>query len=531
MTSQTQRRKRVVSGMRSTGKLHLGNYVGALQNWVHMQDEYECFFFVADWHALTTDYADTSQVKQNSIEVLLDWLAAGLDPERCVMFIQSHVPQHAELHLLLSMITPLGWLERVPTYKEQRENIAEKDLSTYGFLGYPVLQAADILLYKGAHNNELLVPVGEDQVAHVELTREIARRFNLLYHADRPIGYAEAKAKHAQQGISSAATSFGEMRGVFPEPQALKSKAAKLPGTDGRKMSKSYGNTILLTDPEPVVRQKLQGMVNDPARAKRTDRGNPDVCPVGDLHKIFSGTNVIAAVDTGCRSAGISCVECKGWAADSLVQLLRPMQEKRKLYEDDPASAWIILEQGSQKARKVADATMLEVRDAMGLSQDFSAPTRELRTSQENAGKLTFDPGIWTLPRLERGNAIRAKWISSLPSEIILRDIGSRTFLTSKGKRVGLPTSREKHDNEWTFKPRDRHYDVLVLLCLNKCFELFEFVLPQKILQPNWKKFQRNNDGKVILLVKRNGGNFVLGIPDENSLPITEFQFNRKPLY
>ena len=257
MTPTPAHRKRVLSGMRSTGKLHLGNYVGALENWVRMQDEYECFFFVADWHALTTDYADTSRIKENSLEVLLDWLAAGLDPERCTMFIQSHVPQHAELHLLFSMITPLGWLERVPTYKEQRENIAEKDLGTYGFLGYPVLQAADILIYKGD-----FVPVGEDQVAHVELTREIARRFNQFYG--------------------------GKRFPVFPEPQPLLTPSPKLPGTDGRKMSKSYGNTIMLTDPEPVVRQKLKTMVTDPARVRRSDPGNPDVCPVGDLHKIFS---------------------------------------------------------------------------------------------------------------------------------------------------------------------------------------------------------------------------------------------------
>ena len=244
MTSRSSQRKRVLSGMRSTGKLHLGNYVGALDNWVRMQDQYDCFFFVADWHALTTDYADTSKIKENSLQVLLDWLAAGLDPERCTMFIQSHVPQHAELHLLFSMITPLGWLERVPTYKEQRENIAEKDLSTYGFLGYPVLQAADILIYKGD-----FVPVGEDQVPHVELTREIARRFNMFY------------------------TRKGSY--VFPEPQPLLTPAAKLPGTDGRKMSKSYGNTILLTDPEPVVRQKLKTMVTDPARVRRSDPAIP----------------------------------------------------------------------------------------------------------------------------------------------------------------------------------------------------------------------------------------------------------------
>jgi tryptophanyl-tRNA synthetase len=329
--------------MRSTGKLHLGNYVGALQNWVSMQNQYECFFFVADWHALTTDYADTSQVKQNSIEVLLDWLAAGLDPERCIMFIQSHVPQHAELHLLLSMITPLGWLERVPTYKEQRENIAEKDLGTYGFLGYPVLQAADILLYKGD-----FVPVGEDQVAHVELTREIARRFNQFYQLNRS--------------------------SVFPEPQALKTKTPKLPGTDGRKMSKSYGNTILLTDPEAVVRQKLKTMVTDPARVRRTDPGNPDVCPVGDLHKIFSDQETNAKVDVGCRSAGIGCIECKSWAADSLVQILSPMQERRKKYEQNPRLAWDILESGSERARKEASRTMSQIREAMNMSLDYEAP-------------------------------------------------------------------------------------------------------------------------------------------------------------
>src|SRR5579862_7522594 len=331
------RKKRVLSGMRSTGKLHLGNYVGALDNWVRMQDKYDCFFFVADWHALTTDYADTSSIKQNSLEVALDWLAAGLDPGRCTMFVQSHVPQHAELHLLFSMITPLGWLERVPTYKEQRENIQDKDLGTYGFLGYPVLQAADILVYKGD-----VVPVGEDQVAHVELTREIARRFNGFYGT------------------------------VFPEPQSLLTIAPKLPGTDGRKMSKSYGITILLTDSEPVVRQKLKTMVTDPARVRRSDPGNPDVCPVGDLHKIFSSKETMAKVYEGCRSAGIGCIECKSWAADALVKILNPMQERRKKYEDNPRLAWDILDAGSARAREVAGATMDDVRSSMGLNYERS---------------------------------------------------------------------------------------------------------------------------------------------------------------
>jgi tryptophanyl-tRNA synthetase len=349
MPSRPNSRKRVLSGMRSTGKLHLGNYVGALQNWVKMQDQYECFFEVADWHALTTDYADTSRVKANSFDVVLDWLAAGLDPERSTIFIQSHVPQHAELHLLFSMVTPLGWLERVPTYKEQRENIKDKDLGTYGFLGYPVLQAADILIYKGD-----FVPVGEDQVAHVELTREIARRFN---------GFYSLKAAP-----------------VFPEPQPLLTPAAKLPGTDGRKMSKSYGNTILLTDPEPVVRQKLKTMVTDPARVRRSDPGNPDVCPVGDLHKIFSNAATMEKVNVGCRSAGIGCIECKGWVADALVNILNPMQERRKKYEDKPRLAWDILEAGSAHARKVAGETMVEVREAMGMSLEYAAPSREQNT-------------------------------------------------------------------------------------------------------------------------------------------------------
>jgi tryptophanyl-tRNA synthetase len=357
-------KKRVLSGMRSTGKLHLGNYVGALENWVRMQDEYECFFFIADWHALTTDYADTSRLKENSVDVLLDWLAAGLDPAKCVMFIQSHIPAHAELHLLLSMITPLGWLERVPTYKEQKENIKEKDLGTYGFLGYPVLQSADILIYKAD-----VVPVGEDQVAHVELTREIARRFNSLYVPNR------------ETFVTAVKIAIGQPPAVFPEPVALLTPAPRLPGTDGRKMSKSYGNAVMLTDPETVVRQKLKTMVTDPARVRRTDRGDPDVCPVGDLHKIFSTKETMAKVYEGCRSAGIGCIECKGWVADTVVKILNPMQERRKKYEDNPGLAWDILEAGSARAREVAGATMQEVRESMGL--DYSSNYAGEKDSQQ----------------------------------------------------------------------------------------------------------------------------------------------------
>ena len=347
----TGSKQRILSGMRSTGKLHLGNYVGALANWVKLQDSYDCHFFIADWHALTSDYADTSQIKQNSIEVMLDYLAAGLDPRKCTMFIQSHVPQHAELHLLLSMITPLGWLERVPTYKEQQQNIRDKDLNTYGFLGYPLLQSADIMLYQ-AH----FVPVGEDQVPHIEITREIARRFNGFYPRVRN-GDSDPQRKY-----------------VFPEPQALLTPSPKLPGTDGRKMSKSYGNSILMSDPELLVRQKLKTMVTDPARVRRTDPGNPDVCPVGDVHKIFSSGDTLQKVYAGCRSAGIGCIECKGWAADALVTVLNPMQERRRQYEQNPRRAWEVLEDGATRAGRSAETTMEEVRAAMKMSRHYEAP-------------------------------------------------------------------------------------------------------------------------------------------------------------
>ncbi len=325
-------RPSVLSGMRPTGKLHLGNYMGALANWVKLQDDYECYFFIADWHALTTDYADTSQVKANIGEVALDWLGAGLDPEKCILFLQSKVLEHAKLHLLFSMITPISWLERVPTYKEQQENLTGKDLTTYGFLGYPLLQAADILLYQPQ-----FVPVGQDQVVHVELTREIARRFNQFYK----IGGNE----------------------VLPEPKVLLTPSPKLPGTDGRKMSKSYGNTIMLTDTETEVRQKLKTMVTDPARVRRTDAGDPDKCPVGDLHKVFSTPEKLDEVYAGCRSAGIGCIQCKGWAADSLVQILGPIQGRRAGYTAKQALE--IIEAGSVRAQQRAAQTMREVDAAM----------------------------------------------------------------------------------------------------------------------------------------------------------------------
>ncbi len=328
-------RPRVLSGMRPTGKLHLGNFMGALANWVKLQEQYECYFFIADLHALTTDYADTSQVATNTLEVALDFLSAGLNPENCTIFVQSQVKQHYELPLLLGMITPLGWLERVPSYKEMIENLAQKDLTTYGFLGYPVLMASDILLYQPQ-----FVPVGQDQQAHVELTREIARRFNQFYK-------------------------LGEQE-VLPEPKVLLTPSPKLPGTDGRKMSKSYGNTIQMTDPEPVVRQKLKTMVTDPARIRRTDKGDPDKCPVGDLHKVFSTPATLAKVYDGCRSAGIGCIECKGWAADALVQVLNPIQERRAGFTEPQVLE--ILHEGSSRARARAQQTMDEVHAAMKMT-------------------------------------------------------------------------------------------------------------------------------------------------------------------
>ncbi len=321
---------RVLSGMQPSGLLHLGNLFGALDNFKRLQAEHECFYFVADWHALSTNYEDTTRIREYTREVLIDWLAAGLDPERSTLFIQSRVPEHAILHLLLSMITPVPWLERNPTYKEKKENIEGRDLSTYGFLGYPVLQTADILLYKGD-----CVPVGVDQLPHLELSREIARRFNQLY------------------------------KPVFPEPQALLTEIPKVPGTDGRKMSKSYNNTINLSDPEATVRSKLKTMVTDPARIRRADKGNPDVCPVFTLHKSISAQPVIDQVNRECRTAAIGCIDCKKLLADGLVTLLTPTWERRGELAQKPKRVDEVIDAGTKKAHAVAAKTIAEVSDAM----------------------------------------------------------------------------------------------------------------------------------------------------------------------
>ena len=319
--------------MQPSGLMHLGNHLGALENWKSLQDQYECYFFVADWHALSTNYADTSRIRDFSRELLIDWLAAGIDPKRSTLFIQSRIPQHAVLHLLFSMMTPISWLERNPTYKEKQEEIKEKDLSTYGFLGYPVLQAADILLYKAD-----CVPVGKDQLPHLELTRELARRFNDIYKTQ-----------------------------VFPEPKELLTKFPKVMGTDGRKMSKSYGNPINLSDAEPVVRQKLKTMVTDPARVRRNDPGNPDICPVYDFHKIYSPQAVQEQINKDCRTATIGCIDCKKLVADRIVERMTPVWDARGRLSKDPAYLNDIMTEGSNRAGEVAKATLRDVNEAMKL--------------------------------------------------------------------------------------------------------------------------------------------------------------------
>ncbi|MEE8612631.1 MAG: tryptophan--tRNA ligase [Nitrospirales bacterium] len=321
---------RILSGMQPSGRLHLGNLLGALDNWRLLQKDHECFFFVADWHALSTNYEDTSRIKEFVQELLIDWLAAGINPDRAIVFVQSRIPDHAILHLLLSMMIPIPWLERNPTYKEKQEQIQDRDLSTFGFLGYPVLQAADILLYKAD-----AVPVGKDQLPHLELTREIARRFNSLYQP------------------------------VFPEPKELLTEFPKVVGTDGRKMSKSYGNTINLSDPELVVREKLKTMVTDPARVRRRDPGNPDVCPVFEFHHIFSPQPIIDQVNRECRTAEIGCIDCKKFVADAMVQRLSPIWEARATLLNNPHTIEEVVHQGCERATKVSHQTLEEVKAAM----------------------------------------------------------------------------------------------------------------------------------------------------------------------
>lgn len=335
-----KKNERVVSGIRPTGDLHLGHYFGALKNWFELQQNYDCFFFVADWHALTSEFRDPSKIKDYTMNNVIDWLAIGIDPKRATLFIQSHLKEHAELYLLLAMITPLGWLERNPTYKEQLSQMGEKDLSNLGFLSYPVLQAADVLIYQGNW-----VPVGEDQVPHLELCREIARRFNHLY------------SRHPRNGGDP----------IFVEPQAILTNFPKLPGTDGRKMSNSYGNAIYLRDPEPIVSKKIMTMMTDPARIRRQDPGNPDVCPLFDLHEVFTELPVQKELDQGCRTAKIGCVDCKKALLERVLPWYKSYSEKRNHYASKPKTVLKILEEGGEKAKKEAEKTMTEVREVLNL--------------------------------------------------------------------------------------------------------------------------------------------------------------------
>jgi tryptophanyl-tRNA synthetase len=397
--------EKVLSGMRPTGRLHLGHYHGVLANWIKLQHEYPCLFFVADWHALTTAYDEPGTITSNATDMVIDWLAAGVDPSQATIFIQSKVPEHAELHLLLSMMTPLGWLERVPTYKDQQEKLSHKDLTTYGFLGYPLLQAADILIYRANR-----VPVGDDQVPHVEFTREIARRFNHLYgrepdfeekarEAVKKLGskraklYDELRTRYQEKGEDEALEQahellneaqslslgdrerlFGWLEGtrkmILVEPDALLTHASRMPGLDGQKMSKSYGNTITMREDAESITRKIRTMQTDPARVRRTDAGDPEKCPVWQFHQIYSGDDVKAWVQGGCRSAGIGCIECKQPVIDAVLREQEPMRERARMYEEDPQLVKNIIADGCEKARKLAQETMRDVREAIGL--DYS---------------------------------------------------------------------------------------------------------------------------------------------------------------
>ncbi len=402
MNTNPSQNNRVLSGMRPTGSLHLGHLHGVLHNWLELQHTHECFFFVADWHALTTEYDNTQIISKSVTEMVIDWLSAGVSPSAATLFIQSHVPEHAELHLLLSMITPLGWLERVPTYKDQQEKLKEKDLATYGFLGYPLLQSADILAYKAGS-----VPVGEDQVAHVELTREVARRFNFLYGKEPDFEekaklaiskmgkknaklYREHRKRFQEQGdpealevaqallesqqnisIGDQERLFGYLEGegkiILPEPQALLTKASKMPGLDGQKMSKSYGNTISLREEAASVEKNIRTMPTDPARVKRTDPGSPEKCPVWQFHEIYSSEDTRSWAREGCITAGIGCIECKQPVIDAVELELQPIRERANEYLEDEATVQSIIKEGCEEARDVARDTLDDVREAIGL--------------------------------------------------------------------------------------------------------------------------------------------------------------------
>lgn len=480
---------RVLSGMRPTGKLHLGNYVGALKNWVELQRTHKCFFFVADWHALTTDYDDTARLQGNTMEVVLDYLGAGLDPEKCTIFVQSHVLQHAELHLLFSMITPLGWLERVPSYKEQQQQMPDKDLHMYGFLGYPLLMAADILMYRPE-----FVPVGDDQSAHVELTREVARRFNHFY---------KFKGKP-----------------VFPEPRVLLTPSPKLLGMDKRKMSKSYGNSILLSEEAPQLAEKIKDSVTD--RPRLTDRGSPDRCPVGNLHQIFSDAKTLAYITEGCTQATITCVECKSLAVPSVEKHLAPIRERRRELAQQPERVQQIIQQGDQNARQAAERTMVDAREAVGLLRTSSLES--VISAETRSDALQVPESIAAAETEEERWEIRATpWLERVSQSYPLRKDRPRTFITRRGRKVGISTAAEQ-GGMWKFRLSDRPLNVLVLLAQDENRYLHDFILPPKVVQEHWKQFERE-DGNIVLSVKKAANGISLSL-DKNDVEIEQYKGN-----
>jgi tryptophanyl-tRNA synthetase len=515
-------RPRVLSGMRPTGRLHLGNYMGALYNWVSLQNEldendqpkYECYFFIADYHALTTEYTDPSRLKQNIFEVALDFLAGGLDPARSTIFIQSHVPQHAELNLIFSMFTPLSWLERVPTYKDQQEQLREKDLATYGFLGYPLLQAADILLYQPK-----FVPVGKDQEAHVELTREVAGRFNYLY-----AGHAEVAWLANIPGVLGPPI----LPRILDEPQVLFTPSPKLPGTDGRKMSKSYGNSILMTDPYPVVMQKTQSMSNGGQRPTQHDPGNPEICPVGDLHRVFSTSEVDAHIRRGCTTATIRCDECKHLVGLSVARHTQPIAKRRMELEDHPDHIWEVLDQGAERAAARAEETMRDVRRATGLSRDRSG-VRVSRSAIETENKDVRDLEVfkdwWNLAPALLNRNLREYWRKSIvPIETALKQDTEGVWLTRNNRRVFVSASTQiAGDEAWKFSVKPKSYEILILLCWSDNLRMHDFVIPQKLYLGPWiTAKKRAGKEALVFSVAREGGRYVLHLPHADGIDITD---------
>ena len=516
-------RARVLSGMRPTGRLHLGNYMCALYNWVKLQHEYECYFFIADYHALTTDYADTSKVVENIREVALDFLSAGLDPDVCTIFVQSHVPQHAELHLLLSMFTPLSLLERVPSYKDQQEQLREKDLATYGFLGYPLLQSADILLYQPA-----FVPVGQDQAAHVELTRDVARRFNSLYSPKRLVG----------TDPSSLAEEPDPARLILPEPEVLLTPSPKLPGIDGRKMSKSYGNSILLSDEPAVILTKMSRMTNGGQRNPQSDPGNPDFCPVGEMHALFSEPMVDDMIRERCRTAEIHCAKCKELASGSIVQRTFSIRERREHLERNPDEVWTILEQGAVKAAKRAETTMQQVRAVTGLSRNrpiiaLSAKRAfVIRESSRSGHDLSGQTAWWDQETSLRAKNVREYWLRNLvPVEIGLTQDSDRVFITRKKKRVYVTTSRENQEGRWGFEAKPKSYEMLALLCWDTEYWLHDFIVPQLLYQSPWLAFKKaHKDEIMVFWVVQEGSRYYLELPLADRIDITAYRGQYGPM-